>query len=92
VVSGKQRPPCAGWTEDEGEWLVASLGDMIDIGDTAYRQELVLRQSEFKAAVEKMSQEKRDKLRWKFNEFDVEEALVALAEKSTSSQEVSGVV
>jgi hypothetical protein len=89
---GKRPPPYTRWTEEEEDQGVALSGDTIDIGDSMDRRKLVLRQRKFKAAAVKMSQESRDELRWKFDELDAEEALVSLAETSSSLQEVTGAV
>ena len=44
VASGKPPPPCNRWTDGEEERLGSLSADKIDIGDTAYGRELVLKQ------------------------------------------------
>jgi hypothetical protein len=79
LSDGQQPPPEFGWwTEEDNERLLALQGISIDTKDTQYRRELALKERELETAADKMSWEKRDALRRKFDEMDAEEALNAL--------------
>ncbi len=78
MSSGKQPPDYDRWTAEDKERLTALQGAKVDIGDTQYGWELVLRERELMAAVDKMNREKRAALRQKLDEMDAEEALDAL--------------
>ena len=77
ILADEQQPPeYERWTEDDDERLLALQRTNIDIRDTQYGRELALKERELEAAAEKMSREKRDALRRKFDEMDAEEALL----------------
>ena len=79
MADEQQLPAYERWTEDDDERLLALQRTNIDISDTQYGRELALKERELEAAAEKMSREKRDALRRKFDEMDAEEALATLA-------------
>ena len=80
ILADEQQPPeYERWTEDDDERLLALQRTNIDIRDTQYGQELALKERELEAVAGKMSREKRDALRRKFDEMDAEEALSTLA-------------
>ena len=80
ILADEQQPPeYERWTEDDDERLLALQRTNIDIRDTQYGRELALKERELEAAAEKMSREKRDALRRKFDEMDAVEALNAQA-------------
>ena len=66
--------------------LLILLANKIDIGDTAYGREVALQERALEAAAEKMSREKRDKLRQKLKQIDADETLALLASTDSSSR------
>jgi hypothetical protein len=78
LSDGHQLPEYEQWTEEDEERLLALCVTKIEMKDTQYGQELALKERELEAAADKMSREKRDALRWKFDKLDAEKALVAL--------------
>jgi hypothetical protein len=78
LESRKQLPDYDWWTAEDEERLIDLQGTKVDIKDTQYGWELVLRERELMAAADGMSWEKRDALQQKFNEMDAKEALNAL--------------
>ncbi len=74
---------------DEEERLLALGKTNIDIKDTQYARELAINERELEAAADKMSREKRDALRRKFNEMDTEEALNTLASVASEHAQVT---
>ena len=90
ILSGGQQPPeYKQWTEDNEERLLALGKTNIDIKDTQYGRELVLKERELEAAADKMSREKRDALRRKFDEMDAEEGLNTLASVASEHAQVT---
>ena len=79
LSDGQQPLEYERWTEDDEERLLALGQTNIDIKDTQYGRELALRERELEAAADKMSREKRDALRRKFDEMDAKEASNTLA-------------
>ena len=59
--------------DDDEQRLLAVMSDKIDIKDTHYGRELALKERELEAVLDNMSQEKRQELRRKMDELDVEE-------------------
>jgi hypothetical protein len=86
VASGKAPPFFAWWTAEDEERLLSLPVDRIHLGDTAYGRELALKQRESEAAAEKMSREKRDKLRRKLDEIDAVEALAFISDGGSSEE------
>ena len=90
ILSGGQQPPeYKQWTEDDEERLLALGKTNIDIKDTQYGRELALKERELEAAADKMSWEKRDALRRKFDEMDAEEALNTLVSVASEHAQVT---
>jgi hypothetical protein len=89
LSDGQQPPEYKQWTEDDEERLLALGKTNIDIKDTQYGWELALKEREFEAAADKMSREKRDALRRKFDEMDAEEALNTLASVASEHAQVT---
>ena len=87
LSDGQQPPEYKRWTEEDEERLL-DLGN-IDIKDTQYGRELALKERELEAAADKMSREKRDALRRKFDEMDAEEALNTLASVASEQAQVT---
>ena len=86
VESLKQPPQYNRWTEEEEERLVMLSATNIGIMDTAYGRELALQERSWCAAAEKMSREKRDKLRQKLDEIDADETLASRSRTDASSR------
>jgi len=90
ILSDEQQPPeYERWTEEDDERLLALQRTNIDIKDTQYGRELALKERELEAAAEKMSREKRDALRRKFDEMDAEDALNTLASVASERAQVT---
>ena len=89
LSDGQQPPEYERWTEDDEERLLALGKTNIDIKDTQYGRELALKERELEAAADKMSREKRDALRRKFDEMDAEEALNTLASVASEHAQVT---
>ena len=89
LSDGQQPPEYKRWTEDNEERLLALGKTNIDIKDTQYGWELAHTERDLEAAADKMSREKRDALRWKFDEMDAEEALNTLASVTSKHAQVT---
>ena len=89
LSDGQQPPKYKWWTEDNEERLLALGKTNIDIKDTQYGRELALKERELEAAADKMSWEKRDALRRKFDEMDAEEALNTFASVASEHAQVT---
>ena len=90
ILADEQQPPeYERWTEDDDERLLALSSSNIDIRGTQYGRELALKERELEAAADKMSREKRDALRRKFDEMDAEEALNTLASVASEHAQVT---
>ena len=86
VGSLKPPPQYNRWTEEEEQRLLILLANKIDIGDTAYGREVALQERALEAAAEKMSREKREKLRQQLDKIDADETLASLASTDSSSR------
>ena len=85
IVATMKPPPLYGqWTDEDKEKVVNLLVERLDISNTVYGRELALEERDLEAAAVKMDRKKRDKLRQKFYELDVEEALDSLAGETTA--------
>jgi hypothetical protein len=73
LADGRTPLPISRWTDDDEQRLLAVMSDNIDIKDTHYGRELALKERELEATLDNMSQEKRQELRRKLDELDVEE-------------------
>ncbi len=63
IVAGREAPPLfTCWTNDDKERLLSLMPDSVDISDTHYGQEAMLKERELEAAVDNMSWEKRNEL------------------------------
>ena len=82
-ADGNPPPAYKRWTDEEEQRLVALNATNIDISDTQYRREVVLKKRELEAAADHFNREERDELRKKWDAMDVEDAEEAM----TSLQE-----
>ena len=83
-VDGDPPPAYERWTDEDEQRLVALHATNIDISDTQYRREVVLKKKELEAAADHFNREERDKLRKKWDVMDaedVEEAITSLQEE-----------
>lgn len=73
LADGRTPLPISRWTDDDEQRLLSVMSDEIDIKDTHYGRELALKERELEASLDNMSREKRQELRQKLDELDVEE-------------------
>jgi hypothetical protein len=71
-------PKKVGLLVHKEQQLLILLANKIDIGDTAYGREVALQERALEAAAEKMSGEKRDKLRQKLDQINADKTLASL--------------
>ena len=82
-ADGNPPPAYKRWTDEEEQRLVALNATNIDISDTQYRREVVLKKRELEAAADHFNREERDELQMKWDAMDAEDAEEAM----TSLQE-----
>jgi hypothetical protein len=77
-ADGNPPPAYERWTDEEEQRLVALNATNIDISDTQYRCEVVLKKRELEAAADHFNREERDELRMKWDAMDAEDAEEAM--------------
>ena len=74
IVASEKAPPLfARWTNDDEERMNGLTTESISIADTHYGRHAALMERELEAAVDSMSRDKRNELRRKLDEFEMED-------------------
>ncbi len=78
-ADGNPPPAYKRWTDEDERRLVALHATNIDISDTQYGHEVVLKKRELEAAADHFNQEEIDELQKKWDAMDAEDAEEAIA-------------
>ncbi len=97
IVASEKAPPLfARWTNDDEERMNGLTTESISIADTHYGQHAALMERELEAAVDSMSRDKRNELRRKLDECEMEDEATDLggeqAQGTVSADRETGAV
>ena len=91
MASEKAPPLFAHWTNDDEERMNVLMTESMDIADTHYGQHAMLMEREMEAALVSMSRNKRNKLRQKLDECEMEDEATSVGgEKAQSTVSADG--
>ncbi len=82
VASGKAAPLFVCWTNDDEERLKGLMVESIDINDTHYGRQAAIMERELEASVDRMSADKRNKLRRKLDACDMEDKATSASQEA----------
>ena len=90
LADGRTPLPISRWTDDDEQRLLSVMSDEIDIKDTHYGRKLALNERELEASLDNMSKEKRQELRRKLDELDVEEQTASSEQYNITTLQAPG--